>query len=256
MLCDCPGLVFPSFTNSKAEMLCCGVLPIDQMRDYLSPVNLVVQRIPKIVLEKTYKLKLPSADSIHYTAATFLTVYAGSKGLVTAQSSNPNLSIAARVVLKDYVNGKLCFCNLRPDHQEEKHGKAPEQVPNMHKYVNPVIEEEEEEEEVQEESKGEATEEVSSKVNAVPVMSKKQETRAREDLTKMDKEFFKESTKEVKLTKPQKRALKFAERRGEDISQITPAEMVQEKPKHKKIIGDPKKKKDGNNSNKFYAFIE
>ncbi len=28
-LCDCPGLVFPSFTNSKAEMMLCGVLPID-----------------------------------------------------------------------------------------------------------------------------------------------------------------------------------------------------------------------------------
>ena len=28
-LCDCPGLVFPSFANSKAEMMCCGVLPID-----------------------------------------------------------------------------------------------------------------------------------------------------------------------------------------------------------------------------------
>ena len=29
VLCDCPGLVFPSFANSKAEMMCCGVLPID-----------------------------------------------------------------------------------------------------------------------------------------------------------------------------------------------------------------------------------
>jgi len=28
-LCDCPGLVFPSFANSKAEMMCCGVLSID-----------------------------------------------------------------------------------------------------------------------------------------------------------------------------------------------------------------------------------
>ena len=27
-LVDCPGLVFPSFANSKAEMYCCGVLPI------------------------------------------------------------------------------------------------------------------------------------------------------------------------------------------------------------------------------------
>jgi len=38
LLCDCPGLVFPSFANSKAEMMCCGVLPIDQMRDHISPI--------------------------------------------------------------------------------------------------------------------------------------------------------------------------------------------------------------------------
>lgn len=84
MLCDCPGLVFPSFTNSKAEMLCCGVLPIDQMRDYISPIDLVIQRIPKKMFEKFYKIKLPSEDSKHYNSSTLLSVYAGSKGLVTA----------------------------------------------------------------------------------------------------------------------------------------------------------------------------
>lgn len=37
-LCDCPGLVFPSFANSRAEMMCCGVLNIDTMRDYIGPI--------------------------------------------------------------------------------------------------------------------------------------------------------------------------------------------------------------------------
>lgn len=147
MLCDCPGLVFPSFTNSKAEMLCCGVLPIDQMRDYISPINLLIQRIPKLIFEKTYKIKLPNEDSPNYTAATLLNVYAGSKGLVTAQSSNPNQSMAARVLLKDYVNGKLCFCNIRPDHNPEKHGDAPDQVPQLAKLkaLYEIVEEPEEE---------------------------------------------------------------------------------------------------------------
>jgi large subunit GTPase 1 len=35
MLCDCPGLVFPSFVNSKADMFCCNVLPISQLRDHV-----------------------------------------------------------------------------------------------------------------------------------------------------------------------------------------------------------------------------
>ena len=50
-LCDCPGLVFPSFANSKAEMMTCGVLNVDTMRDYVSPVQLIMSRVPKEVLE-------------------------------------------------------------------------------------------------------------------------------------------------------------------------------------------------------------
>jgi large subunit GTPase 1 len=41
MLCDSPGLVMPSFAMSAAEMVVSGILPIDQMRDFLPPINLV-----------------------------------------------------------------------------------------------------------------------------------------------------------------------------------------------------------------------
>lgn len=50
-LCDCPGLVFPSFANSKAEMMICGVLPIDTMREYVSPITLFLAKITKEVIE-------------------------------------------------------------------------------------------------------------------------------------------------------------------------------------------------------------
>ena len=71
-LCDCPGLVFPSFANSKAEMMCCGVLPIDQMRDHISPISLVLSRVSKEVLEVAYKIVLPPRNSAKYTTSTFL----------------------------------------------------------------------------------------------------------------------------------------------------------------------------------------
>ena len=41
LLCDCPGLVFPSFVSTKAEMILNGILPIDQMRDHVPPVSLI-----------------------------------------------------------------------------------------------------------------------------------------------------------------------------------------------------------------------
>lgn len=58
VLCDCPGLVFPQFANTKADLICDGVLPIDQMREYSGPIALVVKRIPRIVLEATYGLTI------------------------------------------------------------------------------------------------------------------------------------------------------------------------------------------------------
>jgi ribosome biogenesis GTPase A len=57
-LCDCPGLVFPQFATTKASMVCDGVLPIDQMREYTGPTTLVIKRIMKEVIEATYGLDI------------------------------------------------------------------------------------------------------------------------------------------------------------------------------------------------------
>ena len=53
MLCDCPGLVFPTVAGSKSQMVCDGILPIDQMKaDYISPIRLMVQRLPAAAFEQ------------------------------------------------------------------------------------------------------------------------------------------------------------------------------------------------------------
>src|ERR1700730_2144664 len=51
VLCDCPGLVFPTFSTTKADQVCNGVLPIDQLRELSTPPELVTKRIPKEVIE-------------------------------------------------------------------------------------------------------------------------------------------------------------------------------------------------------------
>lgn len=58
VLCDCPGLVFPQFAVQKAELVCDGVLPVDQLRESHSPVALVTKRIGRDVLEATYGLTI------------------------------------------------------------------------------------------------------------------------------------------------------------------------------------------------------
>lgn len=58
LLCDCPGLVFPQFATTAAELVCDGVLPIDQMREYTAPAELVAKRIPRDVIEASYGIRI------------------------------------------------------------------------------------------------------------------------------------------------------------------------------------------------------
>ena len=57
-LCDCPGLVFPSFATTKAELVCCGVLPIDQLKDHMAPCALVCRRVPRPIFEVSYGITI------------------------------------------------------------------------------------------------------------------------------------------------------------------------------------------------------
>jgi len=107
-LCDCPGLVMPSFATSKADMLLNGILPIDQLKDHVPPFDLLLTRIPTHVLESTYGLVLPKHPSI-LSSEQVLTAYAVLRGFMTAGGC-PDKSRGARVLLKDYVSGKMLYC--------------------------------------------------------------------------------------------------------------------------------------------------
>ncbi|GAA5986297.1 hypothetical protein JCM10908_003693 [Rhodotorula pacifica] len=119
LLCDCPGLVFPQFASTKAELVCDGVLPIDQLREFTGPVELVTRRIPQEVLEGTYGLRINTLSESEggtgaLTAPEFLTAFSIARGFFTGGQGNPDHSRSSRLVLKDYVNGKLLFCHPPP----------------------------------------------------------------------------------------------------------------------------------------------
>ena len=114
VLCDCPGLVFPTVAGSKAQMVCDGILPIDQMKsDYLSPIRLLCERLPPHAFEQCYALKLRSDEEraedpdMHDIEHELLTAHALARGFMTATKGSPDESRSARVILKDLVNAKL-----------------------------------------------------------------------------------------------------------------------------------------------------
>jgi large subunit GTPase 1 len=140
MLCDCPGLVFPSFVSSTADMIAAGVYPIDQMRDIYLVMNLLTQRIRvRDIWNAKYGITLPVPGSLALhemgwgeqhgneedglaklyrlpapTSREVLDTYCKSRSLYAASSGILDHQMAARTLIKDYVSGKLLYCHPPP----------------------------------------------------------------------------------------------------------------------------------------------
>ncbi|KAI7834963.1 hypothetical protein BX661DRAFT_175851 [Kickxella alabastrina] len=124
LLCDCPGLVFPTFATTQADMVCNGVLPIDQLREFTGPSGLIAKRLPKWALEAIYGIEIRTrpieeGGSGIPTAEELLTAYAAARGMFKGGEGNPDEARAARVLLKDYVGGKLVYCHSPPGWSKE-----------------------------------------------------------------------------------------------------------------------------------------
>ena len=127
MLCDCPGLVFPSFVSSTADMIAAGVYPIAQMRDHWPVVSLICNRVPREVLNVHYGIHIPPPSEHELrergwvgktlpspTAEELLGTYCIARSLLAPASGVPDYQRASRVVVKDYSVGKLLYCHSPP----------------------------------------------------------------------------------------------------------------------------------------------
>ncbi|KAF7233114.1 hypothetical protein EG68_07101, partial [Paragonimus skrjabini miyazakii] len=122
VLCDCPGLVMPSFVHSKADLVVAGILQIDELRDCLSPIGLICNQIPRSVLEFKYGIDLSNPNepdesvtdpNVPPTPYQLLAAHAFSHSFMTAKG-NPHYDRSARLILKDYVQGRLLYCHPPP----------------------------------------------------------------------------------------------------------------------------------------------
>uniref|UniRef100_A0A1J3J582 Large subunit GTPase 1 n=1 Tax=Noccaea caerulescens TaxID=107243 RepID=A0A1J3J582_NOCCA len=127
MLCDCPGLVFPSFSSSRYDMIACGVLPIDRMTEHREAVKVVAERVPRQAIEEVYNISLPKPKAYEFQfrpplASELLKTYCLSRGYVAA-SGLPDETRAARQILKDYIEGKLPHFAMPPPDDENETGE-------------------------------------------------------------------------------------------------------------------------------------
>jgi large subunit GTPase 1 len=203
-LMDCPGLVFPSFTSSKADMLVNGISPIDTLREYHQAIAIIIKRIPRMVLSHYYKIDLPDI----YSATQFLQVLALNRGYFSGRAL-PDEAKTAKLVLKEYVAGRLLYCVLRPDYDESKHGViiSYQEIPNV--LIN---EAEKEKQNMIKEIPAEFDE------NFEKINLQFENLKVKENDDDVDRFFFNtepvDNKKEAGITKDMRRALKFAMKRG------------------------------------------
>lgn len=121
MLCDCPGLVFPSFAATKESMVCDGILPIDTVRDYVTPIAVVCERIPRIILEAAFRISLSKDDDLdecQSIADRLLSVTARRRGYMT-EHDKPNRYRSAKDILRMYVDGGLVYVHAPRNYVEQ-----------------------------------------------------------------------------------------------------------------------------------------
>lgn len=121
LLCDCPGLVFPSIMASAAEMLCSGVLPINQMRDHEGPAQVILSRVPAAWLEALYGLRIiRQLDALDRpdrppTPTEFLSAYCKLKTYVTSGPGGRwDEFRACKEIIRDFNDGKVLYVSMPP----------------------------------------------------------------------------------------------------------------------------------------------
>ena len=115
MLCDCPGLVFPSFMNNTGQMLCSGILPINQMRDYVAPAEVISSRVPLHLLNAAYGMRIRRELDVKDSpdrppnAQELLCAYCAVKGLITSSTGRWDEFRACKELLIDFNDGRILF---------------------------------------------------------------------------------------------------------------------------------------------------
>ena len=107
-LCDCPGLVFPSSTPRRIQVLM-GSYPIAQLREPYSSIKYLAERID---LPKLLQLKHTENDD-EWSAIDVCDAFAIKRGFLTAKAARPDTYRAANSILRMALDGKISLA-LRP----------------------------------------------------------------------------------------------------------------------------------------------
>ena len=144
-LIDCPGIVPASAQDTQTSKVLKGVVRVEALQTPSEHVPALISRVKPIYLARTYKLQAPDSGE-QFDPDEVLDKLARMKGRLL-KGGEPDLDGVAKILLSDWVRGKIPFFVLPPERPEELN-KAEEAKRNREeakeKRRNQVVDEREE----------------------------------------------------------------------------------------------------------------
>jgi ribosome biogenesis GTPase A len=125
MLCDCPGMVFPSLDRDRHLQVLNGLYPIAHLREPFSALRLLAESIP---IEKIFKLERFREDPTEpWSPFTIGEAYAIKNKLVVGRVSHPDVQRGVREILNQILDGRVRLCWAPPKSQLINEGTTSEE---------------------------------------------------------------------------------------------------------------------------------
>lgn len=116
-LCDCPGLVFPSFEPRPLQVLL-GSYPIAQLRVPNAAVKYLAERINLVEL---LNIQHPQGSNVtEWSAIDVCEGWALKRGFITSKAARPDVSRAANSILRMALEGQISLCLLPPRYNDNE----------------------------------------------------------------------------------------------------------------------------------------
>ncbi|KAF8167570.1 NUC091 domain-containing protein [Crassisporium funariophilum] len=119
-LIDCPGIVPASAHDSQTSTVLKGVVRVEALPTPSDHIPALMKRVKPIYLSRTYGVPLPNKDDTteSWEPEVFLDKLARMKGRLL-KHGEPDLDSVAKIVLSDWVRGRIPFFVPPPERSEE-----------------------------------------------------------------------------------------------------------------------------------------
>ncbi|CAG7561026.1 unnamed protein product [Fusarium equiseti] len=116
-LIDCPGIVPPSSSDSPTDLVLRGVVRVEKVEHPEQYIQPLLNRVKQHHMEKTYELK-------GWTNSTELLELLARKAGRLLRGGEPDLDGVAKMILNDFMRGKIPWFTPAPKAEGEAEGKV------------------------------------------------------------------------------------------------------------------------------------